>query len=317
MAVSALNPFVCYLGIDGQPLDGGYLNFGLANQDPVTRPVDIFWDAALSVPASQPVRTLGGFASNNGARANVYTAGDFSIRVADRNNVQQLTAPTNGFRAGSTGGWTLADGEIGLAESGSSIDIRDGSGLALGDGSGAGLVITTDPSARWTGGLIPIVDGEVLGSTTRRWDAFLETVDVEVLVADSIAVSGLLYSANSAQPTTNTQLIAANQKSAILANGQILFTAGTPALAGQKNCASIADVGAGASEITLTVAIDDTAQVFVTGMAADEGWIRGRVKAGSNGLIISVASFDGSGTPLDVDCSFLVVGAPRTLVPAP
>lgn len=177
MVVSANNPFTCYLGTDGQPIDDGLINFGVANQDPVANPVAIFWDAALSVPASQPVRTLAGFASNGGFAGNIYTAGDFSIRVADRHNQQQFTAPTNGFRPGTPGGIVLANNEILLAEDGSSISMEDGSALSIGDSSGVGVVVTTAPNARWTGGLIPIVTGEPLGSATRLWDAFLDNVE--------------------------------------------------------------------------------------------------------------------------------------------
>lgn len=316
MVVSANNPFTCYLGKDGQPIDGGFVNFGVANQDPLTVPVAVFWDPALTEAATQPIRTIGGFADNGGFAGNIYTAGDFSIRTADRNNVQQFTAPSNTFRPGSVGGITLANGDILLAQAGSDITMEDGSNLFIGDGGGTGVTVTTAPNARWTGGLIPIVTGEPLGSATRRWDAFLDDVDAGDVIADTMGVSGALYSTASTSPTNNREAIALNQLSAVLANGRITYTAGVPALSNTKNCASIADIGVGIAEITLTVAVDDGAQVFVCPRQGSAGHYFGIVQAASNGLIIEVRMFDGAAAAADRNVNFLVVGAPRTLVPA-
>ncbi|MCA3159987.1 MAG: hypothetical protein ING31_10430, partial [Burkholderiales bacterium] len=58
---------------------------GTANLNPITNPVAVFWDAALTQPAAQPIRTLNGYPSNAGTPARLYVASDYSIRVQNKN----------------------------------------------------------------------------------------------------------------------------------------------------------------------------------------------------------------------------------------
>lgn len=85
MTVIANPPFVSYFDTTGAPLQDGYLYFGVANQNPETNPLTVYWDAAYTQPALQPIRTSGGFAVRNGAPANLYVSTDFSITVRDKN----------------------------------------------------------------------------------------------------------------------------------------------------------------------------------------------------------------------------------------
>ena len=101
MTASITTPFPLFTDDDGQPLDAGYIYIGTANLEPAANPVSIFWDAALTIPATQPVRTLGGYASNSGAPGTLYTSTDFSITVKDRNGVTLYTAPSYTFRVNS------------------------------------------------------------------------------------------------------------------------------------------------------------------------------------------------------------------------
>ena len=50
------SPFKTYTDLDGKPLDNGYVYFGLPNQNPETAPVTVYWDAAGTIPAAQPLR---------------------------------------------------------------------------------------------------------------------------------------------------------------------------------------------------------------------------------------------------------------------
>lgn len=70
---------------DGQPLENGYIWIGTANLDPQTNPIPVYWDAALTIPAAQPIRTLDGYLSMNGSPANIYVAQEYSIRVMNKN----------------------------------------------------------------------------------------------------------------------------------------------------------------------------------------------------------------------------------------
>jgi hypothetical protein len=85
---ASLCPFDQFFGLDGKPLENGYVYIGVVGLDPVANPVPIFYDAALTIPAPNPMRTITGYVSNAGTPANVFTSGNYSIKVADKNNVQ-------------------------------------------------------------------------------------------------------------------------------------------------------------------------------------------------------------------------------------
>jgi len=68
-ALSVNPPFPIFFDIDGQPLDAGYIYLGVANQATEANPIQAYWDAALTVAATQPIRTRGGFPVNAGVPA--------------------------------------------------------------------------------------------------------------------------------------------------------------------------------------------------------------------------------------------------------
>jgi hypothetical protein len=83
-ALSIQVPFPVFQDRDGQPLDNGYVWLGVANLNPQTNPVVAYFDAALTIVAAQPLRTLNGYISNSGTPAQVYVDGtNFSILVQD------------------------------------------------------------------------------------------------------------------------------------------------------------------------------------------------------------------------------------------
>jgi hypothetical protein len=92
-ALSVNPPFPIFLDIDGQPLDAGYIYLGVANQATEANPIQAYWDAALSVPATQPILTKAGFPVNAGVPARVYVNSDYSIVVKNRNGFQVFSSP--------------------------------------------------------------------------------------------------------------------------------------------------------------------------------------------------------------------------------
>jgi len=84
-ALSIQPTFPIFTDIDGQPLENGYIWIGAANLDPQTNPINVYWDAALTIAAPQPIRTLAGYPSRNGTPARLYVNSDYSIRVQNRN----------------------------------------------------------------------------------------------------------------------------------------------------------------------------------------------------------------------------------------
>lgn len=85
MAVSVLTPFPVITDIDGQPLDDGYIWIGVDGLEPVANPQTVYWDAALTDPATQPVRTRGGYALDGSTRSRLFTLNPYSIRVDNQN----------------------------------------------------------------------------------------------------------------------------------------------------------------------------------------------------------------------------------------
>lgn len=91
-------PYQQYFDTDGSPLDSGYLYFGISNLNPETSPVAIYWDAAGTQPAPQPIRTLNGYAVRSGTPALIYTAGDYSVSIKNSKGVLIAYSPTpSGF----------------------------------------------------------------------------------------------------------------------------------------------------------------------------------------------------------------------------
>ena len=92
-ALSIQPTYPIFTDIDGQPLEDGYVWIGTANLDPQTNPINVYWDAALTLPAAQPIRTLDGYPSNSGTPARLYVNSDYSIRVMNKNGSMVYSAP--------------------------------------------------------------------------------------------------------------------------------------------------------------------------------------------------------------------------------
>jgi hypothetical protein len=93
-ALSIQPTYPIFTDIDGQPLENGYIFIGTANLDPQTNPINVYWDAALTISAPQPIRTLAGYPSRNGTPARLYVNSDYSIRVQNRNGSMVYSAPS-------------------------------------------------------------------------------------------------------------------------------------------------------------------------------------------------------------------------------
>jgi parallel beta-helix repeat protein len=92
-ALSIQPTFPIFTDIDGQPLEAGYVWIGQANLDPQVNPINVYWDAALTISATQPIRTLAGYPSRNGTPARLYVNSDYSIRVQNSKGSLVYSAP--------------------------------------------------------------------------------------------------------------------------------------------------------------------------------------------------------------------------------
>jgi Pectate lyase superfamily protein len=102
MSTLSIQPtYPIFTEIDGQPLEAGSVWIGTANLDPQTNPINVYWDAALTIPAPQPIRTLGGYPARNGTPARLYVNSDYSIRVMNKNGSTVYSAPAATERYGN------------------------------------------------------------------------------------------------------------------------------------------------------------------------------------------------------------------------
>lgn len=123
-ALSVQVPFPVFYDRDGLPLDNGDIYIGTANTDALTNQIQVYYDEALTITASQPLKTSGGYIYRNGTPAQVYVnAADFSISVRESNGVLVYNFPeATGIGVGAasleydppftgavTSGYTVAD----------------------------------------------------------------------------------------------------------------------------------------------------------------------------------------------------------------
>lgn len=125
-------PFKVYTDLNGQPLQNGYVYFGQPNQNPITAPVTVYWDAAGTQPAAQPLRTTNGYIMRAGTPANVFVNGAYSELVQNSTKAQvffarnsadfSISAMVQGFFDDVGGGTGLSN--IGFTQSGAGAVVR-------------------------------------------------------------------------------------------------------------------------------------------------------------------------------------------------
>lgn len=93
-ALSIQPTYPIFTDIDGQPLEDGYVWIGVANLAPIVNPINVYWDAALTIAAAQPIRTRGGYPMNSGTPARLYVNSDYSIQVQNKNGSVVYSAPS-------------------------------------------------------------------------------------------------------------------------------------------------------------------------------------------------------------------------------
>lgn len=92
-----VNPITIFLDGRGLLLDGGFIFVGAAGTDPEVgaNQLDLFFDKALTIPAAQPLRTLGGVIVNGINLGKVYfDEADYSITVRDADSNLVYFEPT-------------------------------------------------------------------------------------------------------------------------------------------------------------------------------------------------------------------------------
>jgi hypothetical protein len=96
-------PYPAFAGTDGLPLENGYILVGTVNLNPQTNPIAVYWDAALTIAAAQPIRTLNGYPVYQGTPSRFYTGSDYSIQVLDSKGRLVYTSLNGNAFPGSAG----------------------------------------------------------------------------------------------------------------------------------------------------------------------------------------------------------------------
>ena len=101
-ALSIQPTFPIFTGTDGLPLENGYIWVGTVNLNPQTNQIAVYWDAALTIAAPQPIRTLNGYPVYQGTPSRFYAGSDYSIQVLDSNGSLVYTSLNGNVASGST-----------------------------------------------------------------------------------------------------------------------------------------------------------------------------------------------------------------------
>jgi len=97
MSLPITDPYPLFLDLQGDPLQGGLLYFGVVNQNPETAPTTVYWDSALTQPAAQPISTINGFPVRSGTPAQLFISGNYSLTVRDSTRALVYSALSSPF----------------------------------------------------------------------------------------------------------------------------------------------------------------------------------------------------------------------------
>lgn len=109
-ALSIQPPYPVFAGTDGLPLENGYIWVGTVNLNPQVNPIAVYWDAALTIPAAQPIRTLNGYPGYQGTPSRFYVGSDYSIQVLNSKGSVVYTSLNGNFSSGSVANNATGDG---------------------------------------------------------------------------------------------------------------------------------------------------------------------------------------------------------------
>ncbi len=180
--VSVSTPFPIFTDIDGQPLENGYIFIGIANLGPIGNPINVYWDAALTIPAAQPIRTLGGYPINNGTPARLYVNSQYSIQVQNRNGSVVYSAPFDTeFMSSANVSYTPAGtGAVATtvqAKLRESVSVLDFGGAAgAGDNTAAMNAAAAYLNTTFSGGVILI---PYVGEWRMNWVCLFDNITVQ------------------------------------------------------------------------------------------------------------------------------------------
>jgi len=136
MAIKITQKYELFKDVDGDPLENGYIYIGTIGLNPEVSPITVYFDEALTLPATQPLRTSGGYIQNAGTPANIYVDTDYSITVRNKNETLIYTSLSNNVEAGLSSSVDVIGDLIGLDEATTTEELEVYGYHAKGDGAG-------------------------------------------------------------------------------------------------------------------------------------------------------------------------------------
>jgi hypothetical protein len=109
------NPMPLFLDGRGALLDGGYIYIGKTGLDPTipANQLSLFWDNAKTIPAPQPLRTLGGVVVNGQNPSYVFfNESDFSFTIKDSNSALVMYQASSTVTADPTANYQPLDSDL-------------------------------------------------------------------------------------------------------------------------------------------------------------------------------------------------------------
>jgi hypothetical protein len=107
-------PYPVFTDKNGDPLDNGYLYFGVVGLNPETNPIQVYYDSTFTQPVAQPIRTSNGYPMRNGAPALIFAGSQFSVTVRDKNSDLVIYSPVGyGIDPGAIAGVVVVQDHTG------------------------------------------------------------------------------------------------------------------------------------------------------------------------------------------------------------
>lgn len=223
-AIAISSPLPQFFDLDGDPLDSGLLFFGAVSQNPETTPVSVYWDAAATQPAAQPLKTLNGFIARNGTPAIVYVVDAFSLTIRDSrgrlvlytpdstsfSNASNFSAQIDALKTQLAGGSGAAS--IGTAE-GTNVQVELDAVQATQASQAASIATLQDRDIDAMQTFVGLLAAGTAGTAaafgdSTMWGADPSNLAVQVAVPPYAALQNLVnnYHGNSALTVTNNAI---------------------------------------------------------------------------------------------------------------
>jgi len=155
MSTPIYQPYPTFNDLNGSPLETGYIYIGTVDGYPPDNEIEVWWDKDLTIAATQPIRTIAGYAAREGSPAVLYIGVDnYSILVLDKNRRTVYYSE---------------DASTGFAP----INSPHFTGVPTAPTAAAGTNTTQIATTAFVNGYLPLAGGTITGSVT-----FEDDIDV-------------------------------------------------------------------------------------------------------------------------------------------